>query len=142
MARNQSPSEAAAAGVAEREAAKQSSVDEYYEREANSQPTPTQEENDLAKVGALGLDDKEPDGSEPEEVAQRRAMESRLPGSQPYANRALGASGDEQSNAVQQRAAAETRKGAGKGRGQSADKVARKTARDTEKAARKAERDR
>src|SRR5215207_492852 len=104
MPRNQNP---AAAGVAEREAAKQASVDEYYEREANSQPTPTQEENDLAKVGALDIDQKEHDGSESEEEALRRTMESRLPGSQPYANRAMGGpSGDDYSNAVQQRAAA------------------------------------
>lgn len=53
-----------------------------------SQPTPTQRENDLAKVGALDHDDKEPDGSEPEGHAIRRVMEARIPGNNPYETRA------------------------------------------------------
>jgi hypothetical protein len=35
-------------------------------RQMGVQPTPTQRENDLAKVGALDIDDKEDDGSGPD----------------------------------------------------------------------------
>lgn len=50
------------------EAKKQSDADTaaYYERINSSQPTPTQEENDRAKLGFKSLeelDNKEPDGS-------------------------------------------------------------------------------
>lgn len=51
---------------------------ETEERMANSRPTPTQEENDLAKVGALDIDNKEEDGSEDEVTMRRRVMEGNL----------------------------------------------------------------
>ena len=81
------PHKAAVKGVDEREDVKQSSVDDYYARSEAAQPTPTQRENDLAKVGALNIDDKEDDGSEPEGDAVRRIMESRIPGNNPYETR-------------------------------------------------------
>jgi hypothetical protein len=71
---------AATKGVDERLSQRDQAVREAEERAAKVKPTPTQRENDLAKVGALDHDAKEPDGSDPDEVAQRRAMEGRLPG--------------------------------------------------------------
>ncbi|HMF86497.1 MAG TPA: hypothetical protein VK575_00350 [Gemmatimonadaceae bacterium] len=50
----------------------------YYEQEAAAQPTPTQRENDLAKVGALNIDEKEDDGSEWDDEHQRRVATERL----------------------------------------------------------------
>jgi hypothetical protein len=79
-----------AAEVEAREAAKNKSVAEYYEREAAARPTPTQAENDLAKVGALGDTPLEDDGSEWEADAQARLMQADLAGG-PYATRALDA---------------------------------------------------
>jgi hypothetical protein len=68
----------AKAGVDEREAVRAAQVEEFYAREANAKPTPTQAENDLAKVGALNIDEKEDDGSEWESDAQQRVMEERV----------------------------------------------------------------
>jgi hypothetical protein len=85
MARNDHP---AAAAVQAREEVKNRQVAEYYEREANLQPTPTQAENDLARVGALNHDDKEDDGSEWEADAQARVMQANLSGG-PYSTRRL-----------------------------------------------------
>ena len=82
-----------ARGVDERLAERDRSVAEFYEREASYRPTPTQRENDLAKVGALDIDAKEPDGSESDEEHQDRVMQGRLPGGNPYVTRALGADG-------------------------------------------------
>src|SRR4051812_33293991 len=82
--------EAQAKGVDERLAERDRSVAEFYEREASVKPTPTQRENDLAKVGALDIDDKEPDGSESDEEHQARVMQGRLPGGNPYVTRAEG----------------------------------------------------
>jgi hypothetical protein len=79
-----------AQGVDERMAERDRSVAEFYEREAGVKPTPTQRENDLAKVGALDIDDKEPDGSESDEEHQHRVMQGRLPGNNPYVTRDLG----------------------------------------------------
>jgi hypothetical protein len=79
-----------AAEVARREEVKNASVAEYYERESGLRPTPTQAENDLARVGALDHDAKEDDGSEWEADAQARLMQSDLAGG-PYATRALDA---------------------------------------------------
>jgi hypothetical protein len=79
--------QAARDGVKARREAAESMNAEYYAREAAAKPTPTQEENDLAKVGALDIDDKEDDGSEPEGEAVRRVMESRIPGNNPYETR-------------------------------------------------------
>ncbi|MBA3572683.1 MAG: hypothetical protein H0W34_12115 [Pyrinomonadaceae bacterium] len=53
-------------GVDERNAAMQKQNEEFYAADAARKPTPTQRENDLAKVGALDIDDKEDDGSGPE----------------------------------------------------------------------------
>ena len=50
----------------------------YYERANNAQPTPTQRENDLAKVGALDIDDKEDDGSEWDDEARHRIATENL----------------------------------------------------------------
>lgn len=72
--------EAQTKGVDERLAERDRSVAEFYEREAGVKPTPTQRENDLAKVGALDIDAKEPDGSESDEEHQHRVMQGRLPG--------------------------------------------------------------
>jgi hypothetical protein len=69
----------AAAGVDARLAARDKSVKEYYERMENLQPTPTQRENDLAKVGAHDLDvEKEDDGSEWEDEHVRRVALEKL----------------------------------------------------------------
>lgn len=49
------------------------------ERIAKYRPTPTQEENDRAKLGVSSLDEldnKEPDGSEEEEEARQKALSS------------------------------------------------------------------
>lgn len=80
-------------GVDERMEARDRSVAEFYERDATLRPTPTQRENDLAKIGALDIDDKEPDGSESDAEHQQRAMAGRLPGAGPYDTRALGVGG-------------------------------------------------
>lgn len=64
--------EVAAKGVDDRLAARDKSVKDYYERMDNVQPTPTQRENDLAKVGAHDLDVKEDDGSEWQDDHDRR----------------------------------------------------------------------
>lgn len=56
--------------VADAQKASQADTDAYYERVAASQPTPTQEENDRAKLGfdsLKELDNKEDDGSGSEE---------------------------------------------------------------------------
>jgi hypothetical protein len=77
MAQKSNP---AAEAVAAREAVKEQQNAEYYEREAAMKPTPTQAENDLAKVGALDIDSKEDDGSEWDEDQQRRVAEGKLLG--------------------------------------------------------------
>jgi len=77
-------------GVDERLAARDESVREFYDNADKSTPTPTQRENDLAKVGALDIDAKEDDGSGPEIEYQRRVMQGRLPGASPYETRSAG----------------------------------------------------
>src|SRR5215207_1745590 len=98
MARDDNPvtlaAERAAEGVQRRAEAKQASVDDYYARQEGLQPTPTQEENDRAKVGAMTLeelDNKEDDGSEWQDEGTRRVMEAKLPGNNPYETRELDA---------------------------------------------------
>lgn len=110
MARNEHPGRKA---VADSRSAIEQRTAEQYERHEASQPTPTQEENDLARLGALDHDEKEPDGSEPEEVAVQRMMAARFPGNQGYGNRAMSTSGDDQSNEAQRRGAESARKGGG-----------------------------
>lgn len=78
---------AAAKLVDERAQQTAMSNDAAERRMANSQPTPTQRENDLAKVGALDIDDKEDDGSGPEPApAVTRQMAPAGPA--PYSTRA------------------------------------------------------
>jgi hypothetical protein len=62
---------------------------EYYERMASCQPTPTQEENDMFKLGGAINDDKEDDGSEAEDEHITRIMAGKVPGGNPYDVRAL-----------------------------------------------------
>ena len=88
MAQKSNP---AASAVAAREKVKEQQNAEYYEREAAMKPTPTQSENDLAKVGALDIDSKEDDGSEWDEDQQRRVAEGKLLGGA-YDTRVLEAS--------------------------------------------------
>lgn len=79
--------------IAHRESAKQKGVEEYYARSEAAKPTPTPQEADRAKLG-LPVDEPEHDGSEPDEVMQRRVIESRVPGANPYDTRALVAEGE------------------------------------------------
>src|SRR5215211_3038560 len=73
-----------------RRKAKEDSVADFYARQENLQPKPTQEENDLAKLGQLANDDeKEDDGSEWQEDADARVMTARLPSGNPYQTREL-----------------------------------------------------
>jgi hypothetical protein len=83
--------------VAARNAAKEASVAEYYALSEAAKPTPTQEENDLATVGALDIDKKEDDGSEWEADSVRRVMEGNIPGNNPYDTRSMDDSGSESS---------------------------------------------
>lgn len=48
------------------------------ERTENTQPTPTQDENDRARLGTLDIDRKESDGAEEDPAAgpQNRAMDT------------------------------------------------------------------
>lgn len=52
-------------------------INQVGERESQSKPTPTQRENDLAKLGLLDIDSKEDDGSGPDVPPQntRRTVE-------------------------------------------------------------------
>lgn len=77
-------------GVDERLAARDKQVAETYERMDKARPTPTQRENDLAKVGVV-VEQKEPDGGEPQDDHTRRILESKLPGENPYDTRMEGA---------------------------------------------------
>lgn len=63
MAKNDDPRRAMVDEGAKRQA---EAVAETERMTSQSQPTPTQRENDLAKVGALDIDDKEDDGSGPD----------------------------------------------------------------------------
>lgn len=74
--------------IAHREEAQRKTVDEYYARSEAAKPTPTPRESDRAKLG-LPVNEPEHDGSEPEEVVQRRVLEGRIPGNNPYDTRAV-----------------------------------------------------
>jgi hypothetical protein len=89
------------AAVDHRESVKQQQVDEFYAREAAAQPTPTQRENDLAKVGALDIDNKEDDGSEWQSDFDQRVMTARLSANNPYDTRAIEA-GEESSGSSEE----------------------------------------
>lgn len=86
MAKDQHPAQA---GVDHRRKAMEDQNAEYYRREAAARPTPSQAENDAAKVGMPV--ELEPDGSDPEHVTVRRVMESRIPGANPYDTRSMDA---------------------------------------------------
>lgn len=59
----------------------------------NARPTPTQEENDLAKIGALDLTaEKEDHGGEDEGEAVRRQMLARAGSPMPYQTRQASSS--------------------------------------------------
>lgn len=81
--------DAAVKGVRERQKAQDEANAEAYRRMHVSTPTPTQEENDLAKVGALDIDKKQDDGSGPDERLNprpvRRNVEAGAPA--PYTTR-------------------------------------------------------
>lgn len=70
-----------AKAVADAQKASQADTDAYYERIAASQPTPTQAENDRAKLGydsVKELDDKEDDGSGSESDARIAAAKAQI----------------------------------------------------------------
>lgn len=81
----------AAQAVADRRKAAEDANSETQRRMDQSTPTPTQEENDLAKVGALDIDSKQDDGSGPDvapaQVQQSRSVEANQSGSAPYQTR-------------------------------------------------------
>ena len=79
----------AAKGVKVRNEVKDKQVKEYYERDAKNVPTPTQAENDLAKVGVY-VEHEQAKGVESDEDYRRRAMEGKLPGGNPYDTRDVG----------------------------------------------------
>ena len=66
-------------GVDDRLAVKDRQVNEQTERQLKGKPTPTQRENDLAKVGALNIDEKEDDGSGPDDEHQEHPDHGRIP---------------------------------------------------------------
>jgi hypothetical protein len=70
-----------AKAVADAQKESQADTKAFYERVAASQPTPTQEENDRAKLGfdsLKELDNKEDDGSGSEEEARAAALRADL----------------------------------------------------------------
>jgi len=83
---NEEAKKIAVEGVDARLKVKDDQVQAKAEREANLQPTPTQRENDLARVGALDIDDKEDDGSEADAENVNRVLAAKLPGANPYEN--------------------------------------------------------
>jgi hypothetical protein len=77
-------------GVEERERVAREQVDLYYKQDAQNRPTPSQAENDAAKVGQPA-EQLEPDGSPPEAETVDRILTARSPNNQPYDTRALEA---------------------------------------------------
>jgi hypothetical protein len=70
-----------AKAVADAQKESQADTKAFYERVAASQPTPTQEETDRAKLGfdsLKELDNKEDDGSGSEEEARAAALRADL----------------------------------------------------------------
>jgi hypothetical protein len=74
---------------------------EAVHRMESTQPTPTQEENDLAKVGVM-VDEKEDDGSG-ETVIERRIVANQPLERGGYETRASKAKSDEQTRAERER---------------------------------------
>jgi hypothetical protein len=92
MAQNEHP---AVKDVDARAKAMEQQNAEFYARVEAARPTPSSAENDLARLGVL-TDEKEHDGSEDDFEGQRRVMESRLPGNNPYETRNFGGGGGEE----------------------------------------------
>lgn len=96
-------------GLEKRAKAREDTVKEYYEHSKNAKPTPTPEEIDRAVLGVGDLDKKEDDGSDWDDEYQKRAMEGRLPGNNPYDTRDLsrdtGATREPQRGSAQQQPA-------------------------------------
>jgi hypothetical protein len=78
-------------GMRERQREQDEANAESYRRMNASTPTPTQEENDLARIGALDIDKKQDDGSGPDRGARqvRRNVEAGAPA--PYTTRDVSA---------------------------------------------------
>jgi hypothetical protein len=68
---------------------------EAMARMEETQPTPTQAENDMAKLGVGDIDEKEDHGGEDEGEALRRQMVGRL-SPDPYVTRDVSAAGGEE----------------------------------------------
>ena len=83
MAQQKSDAKAAATKAVDDAAkAKADAVAETEKRINSGKPTPTQRENDLAKLGALDPDEKEDDGSGPDPANQPLANVRALTGDQ------------------------------------------------------------
>jgi hypothetical protein len=82
------PKAAAVQGVDERAKELQEAQKAAQKVMDESKPTPTQRENDLAKVGALDIDDKEADGSEEQASPAPARASSSEGGTSTYRNRA------------------------------------------------------
>jgi site-specific DNA-cytosine methylase len=93
-ARVRAARESATKAVDERKKEQDEANAESYRRMHASKPTPTQRENDLAKVGALNIDEKEDDGSGPDRGVRqvRRNVEAGAPA--PYTTRDANAKKD------------------------------------------------
>lgn len=74
---------------------------EAVQRMESTQPTPTQEENDLAKLG-VAVDEKEDDGSG-ETVIEKRIVANQPLGPHGYETRSARAKSDEQARAERER---------------------------------------
>lgn len=92
--RTKDVNEKATTTVEARAAAQEKQATEYYERMVDCQPTPTQRENDLFRMGIHeAAEDKEDDGSEYQDDHTRRILEAKLPGMNPYETRMEGEEG-------------------------------------------------
>jgi hypothetical protein len=98
--------EAAAKQLAEDKKVTEKSRQDFAER-TKGKPTPTQEENDLAVLGAH-IHEHEPDGSDPDPgiAANKKQMEAKKPQEGAgYSTRALGAEHETAENSEEKRAA-------------------------------------
>lgn len=84
----------AADAVKEQQKRTQAITEDAERRMSSARPTPTQEENDLAKVGAMNIDDKDADGTEEDEAERKRAASADDGSSASYSTRSASASGD------------------------------------------------
>lgn len=72
---------------------------EQYRRMDNARPTPSQEENDLAKLG-VAVDQKADHGGEPEDEALARQFAPSPPATGDYLNRELSSGADDDKGAA------------------------------------------